>query len=94
MLRRYMVLALHMSDVVVELNVYLYNSGQGIRNIKLVGQCSSSIFVEARAEASNLLFVVNGEFGTDSDKLGSVGGAVSLALTEFVKFLSCCCFSI
>ena len=87
-------LALYMSDVVVELNIYLYNSGQGIRNIKLVGQYNSSIFVEARAEASNLLFVVNGEFSTNSNKLGSVGRVVSLALTEFVKFLSCCCFSI
>ena len=93
-LRQCMVLAVHIFNIVVELNVYLYNSGQGIRNIELVGQCSSSVFVEARAEVSNLLFLVHGEFGADSDKLSGIGGAVSLTLMEFVKFFSCCCFSI
>jgi len=50
--------------------------------------------VETRAEASNLLLLIHGEFDIDSDKLGSIGRAVSLALSEFVKFLSSYCFSI
>jgi len=36
-LGRYVVLALHISDVVIKPNVHLYNCGQGIGNIKLIG---------------------------------------------------------
>ena len=89
-----MVLALHLSNIVVKLNAHLCNSRQGIRNIELVSQCSSSIFVIAKVEVNNLLFLVYREFGADSNKLSNIGRVVSLALTEFVKFLSCYCFSI
>jgi len=75
-----MVLALHMSDIVVKLNIHLYYCGQDIKNIKLIEQYSSGVLIETSTEVSNLLLLVYEEFGTNDDKVSSIGRAVSLAL--------------
>jgi len=43
---------------------------------------------------SNLLLFVYEEFGANSNKFSDIDRAVSLALSEFVKFISYCYFSI